>query len=149
MSTVHTHEQFEFMAHAPIEAVWPLFGAERERAWAPDWDPKFVWPEQPVDQQGMVFEIAHGERTATWVNTCLDPIAHRAQYVYVLHEVVATIITLRLSPSGRSTHVAVTYERTALSPSANERVSNMAAQDRLSGPEWGKQINDHLQAAGR
>jgi hypothetical protein len=146
VTTVHTHERFEFMANAPIEIVWPLFGAERERAWAPDWDPVFIWPEQPVDQQGMVFEIAHGERTAIWVNTCLDPIANQVQYVYVLPEVVATIISLRLSPSGRSTHVAVTYERTALSASAHELVSKMAAQDRLSGPQWGKQINDHLRA---
>lgn len=142
---VHTHEQFEFVADAPIEVVWPLFGAERERAWAPGWDPRFVWPEQAADQQGMVFKIAHGDRTAIWVNTSLDPVANRAQYVYVLPDIVATVITLRLTPTGRSTHVVVTYERTALSESANEVVSKMAAQDRTSGPEWGQQINSHLE----
>jgi hypothetical protein len=141
---VHTHEQFEFIADAPIEVVWPLFGAQAERAWAPGWDPVFVWPEQAADQQGMVFKIAHGDKAAIWVNTCLDPVARRAQYVYVLPDIVATVITLRLTPRGGSTHVAVIYERTALSENANELVREMAAHDRMSGPEWGKQINSHF-----
>ena len=143
---VHTHEQFEFIADAPIDVVWPLFGAEGERAWAPGWDPVFVWPRQAADQQGMVFKVAHGDRAAVWVNTCLDSSTHRVQYVYVLPDIVATIITLRLVPSGQSTHVAVTYERTALAESANEIVSTMAAHDRASGPEWGEQINSHLRS---
>jgi hypothetical protein len=143
---VHRHEQFEFVADAPIEVVWPLFGADKERAWAPGWDPVFVWPAQAADQQGMVFKIAHGDRAAIWVNTCLDSAAHRVQYVYVLPDIVATVITLRLVPRGESTHVAVTYERTALSESANELVSEMAAHDRASGPEWGAQINTHLRS---
>ncbi|MFL6603418.1 MAG: hypothetical protein ACJ8R9_19110 [Steroidobacteraceae bacterium] len=143
---VHTREQFEFIADAPIEVVWPLFGAEAERAWAPDWDPVFVWPAQAADQQGMVFKVVHGDRSAIWVNTCLDSLAHRVQYVYVLPDIVATVVTLRLIPSGHSTHVAVTYERTALSESANTLVSNMAMHDRASGPEWGEQINNHLRS---
>jgi hypothetical protein len=146
MRAVHSHEQFEFTANAPIEVVWPLFGAQAERAWAPDWDPVFVWPEQPVDQPGMVFTVAHGDRTAVWVNTSLDPVGRRVQYVYVLPDIVATLITLRLIPSGPSTHVAVSYQRTALSESANQVVTKMAARDRTSGPEWSRQINDHLKA---
>ena len=141
---LHTHEQFEFVAHATVDVVRPLFGADAERAWAPDWNPIFIWPEQPADQQGMVFEVAHGDRTAIWVNTCFDPVANRVQYVYVLPDIVVTVITLRLTPTGPSTQVTVTYERTALSDSANELVKNMASHDRLSGPEWGKQINEHL-----
>jgi len=46
---VHTREQFEFIADAPLDVAWPLFGADAERAWAPDWDPAFIWPQrQPM-----------------------------------------------------------------------------------------------------
>lgn len=80
---LHTHEEFEFVADAPIEVAFPLFGAKAERAW-------------------------------------------------------------ELTPSGRATLVAVTYERTALDDTANAIVRDMAARDKLAGPEWGKQINDYL-----
>jgi hypothetical protein len=34
---VHTSEVFTFVANARIDDVFPLFGAYRERLWAPDW----------------------------------------------------------------------------------------------------------------
>jgi hypothetical protein len=142
---LHTHEVFEFVANAPIDVAWPLFGAQRERAWAPGWDPVFLWPEEARDQQGAVFKIARGDKAAIWLTTSFDPAAkNRVQYVYVIPDVVATVITLKLATRGPATHVAVTYERTALSSTANETVRNMAAHDRVSGPEWGQQINDYL-----
>jgi hypothetical protein len=143
---LHTHEEFEFVANATIEVVFPLFGAEAERAWAPDWNPAFLWPEDATDRRGMVFTVAHGDRTAIWVNTSFDPEARRVQYVYVIPGMVVTVITLKLSANGSSTHVAVTYERTALTSNANEVVSQMATHDRMSGPEWGNQVNSHLES---
>ena len=94
---VHTHEVFKFTAHASIDCVFPLFGADKERLWAPHWNPVFVWPAQADDQQGMVFTVAHGDRTAIWVNTVLDPISNTLQYVSVIPEVVVTVITLGLT----------------------------------------------------
>lgn len=143
-----TCENFDFVANAPLDRVFPLFGAAGERAWAEGWEPKFLWPAEVDDREGMVFEIDHGGRTATWVNTAFDRAANRVQYVYVLPEVVATTITLRLTPRGDATHVAVRYERTALSPDANPVVRDMAEHDRQAGPEWSAQINRFL-AAGR
>ena len=32
----HTEEKFEFLANGALEEVAPLFGANGERAWAPD-----------------------------------------------------------------------------------------------------------------
>lgn len=93
----------------------------------------------------MVFNIAHGDKTAIWVATSFDPaVKNRVQYVYVIPDVVATVITLKLSPSGQTTQVAVTYQRTALTPLAVETVRNMAAHDKVSGPLWAEQINDYL-----
>ncbi|HEY2676702.1 MAG TPA: hypothetical protein VGI65_07000 [Steroidobacteraceae bacterium] len=142
---VHTRENFDFVANASLEVAWPLFGAERERLWAPGWDPVFLWPRMPSDQSGTVFTIAHGDTTAIWVTTAFDEADKtRVQYAYVIPDVLVTLITLKLTPAGKSTLVAVTYERTALTTAANEAVSKMAARDRLAGPEWGGQINDYL-----
>ena len=141
---VHTHEHFECCVDAPLDSAWPLFGASRERDWAPDWHPRFVWPPVAHDQQGMVFEIADGDETAIWVNTSLDSGANRIQYVYVIPNIVVTVITLKLTQSGPSTRVAVTYDRTALAEAANERVRHLAARDKKAGREWSAQINQYL-----
>jgi hypothetical protein len=145
---VHTREQFEFIADAPLDVAWPLFGAVAERAWAPDWDPIFVWPAAPTDEEGMVFKVVQGDHTAVWVNTALDRVASRIQYVYVIPDLVVTVITLRLRQTGPATHVAVTYERTALADTAGEAVNQMAGRDKMAGPEWAQQINNHLRDAG-
>lgn len=141
---LHTREQFSLVANAPFEIAWPLFGADKERAWAADWNPVFIWPEQALDQEGMVFEVKHGEKKAVWVNTAFDPAARRIQYVYVLPEVVVTMITLELMPLNGSTRVDVVYERTALEHEASETVREMALRDRLAGEEWRRQINEYL-----
>jgi hypothetical protein len=147
MSAVHTRERFEFIADAPLDVAWPLFGADAERAWAPDWHPAFIWPAPASDEEGMVFKVAQGAHTAVWVNTALDRVASRIQYVYVIPDLVVTVITLKLKETGPSTHVSVTYERTALADAAGEVVSQMAGRDKLAGPEWAQQINNHLRDA--
>ena len=146
---VHTHEQFDFVVNAPVDVAWPLFGADGERAWAPDWHPTFIWPAAATDVAGMVFKVAHGEQTAVWVNTAFDRMANRIQYVYVLPDVMVSVITLKLRPTGESTHVEVTYERTALADAAGDAVSQMAKRDTVSGPEWSQQIDRHLRCGIR
>jgi hypothetical protein len=143
-SRLRTRETFDFVANAPVERAFPLFGAKMERVWAEDWDPQFVWPVNAEDREGMVFQIAHGDLTATWINTAFDPAAGRIQYVYVLTDFMATVITLGLTPRGNSTHVSVVYERTSLSTRANAKVGQRAEHDRRSGPEWAAQINRYL-----
>ena len=144
---VHTREHFEFVANAGVETVFPLFGAETERIWADDWNPRFVWPSKAEDREGMVFHIPQGERTATWVNTVFDREACRIQYVYVLPDVVATVITLSLTAWRDCTHVAVRYERTSLSAEADALVVDMARRDAAAGTEWAAQINRYLAQA--
>ncbi len=141
---LHTREHFSLTANAPFDIAWPLFGADRERVWAPDWEPVFLWPKKPFDQEGMVFKVPHGERTAIWVNTAFDRVTRRIQYVYVIPDVVVTVITLALVPARESTNIDVLYERTSLAAAANDIVRDMAARDHLAGKEWSRQINTHL-----
>lgn len=141
---LHTSEKFSFVANARMDRVAPLFGADRERVWAPDWNPQFVYPAPAKDEEGMVFMVAHGHTRATWVNTVLDLKDGRVQYVYVIPDALATVITLKLTPTGQKTNVEVQYDRTSLSPDADAHVLHMADGDRRSGPEWEQQVNEYL-----
>jgi hypothetical protein len=140
----HTEEKFTFTANAPMDRVAPLFGADKERTWAPKWNPQFIHPSPAADVQGMVFTVAHHHLQAAWVNTELDFANGRIQYVYVIPDIMLTMITLKVKPEGDRTDVEVEYDRTALTPDADARVREMAAQDRVSGPEWENQINQYL-----
>jgi hypothetical protein len=139
---MHTRTEFHFTAEASFEEVAPLFGANEERKWAPDWNPQFVYPLPARDQQGMVFKVEHGQFSSTWVNTAFDLAAGHVQYAYVLNDAMATLIDIHLTrESATKTAVAVIYERTALIPEANEHVQHFAKGDEKSGKEWGDSIN--------
>ena len=141
----HTEEKFVFTAQAPMELVAPLFGADKERVWSPQWDPQFLYPLPVADAQGMVFTVAHHHLHAVWVNTELNLKDGRVQYVYVIPDVLVTVITLNLKPDGNQTLVEVHYHRTALSPEADAHVQEMAKQDHDAGPEWQTQVNQYLE----
>jgi hypothetical protein len=141
----HTEEKFVFTAHAPMEQVAPLFGADKERVWSPQWDPQFIYPLPAADAQGMVFTVAHHHLRSVWVNTELNLKEGRVQYVYVIPDVLVTVIALNLKPQGDQTLVEVHYDRTALTPEADAHVHEMAKQDHDSGPEWQTQINKYFE----
>src|ERR1700690_1913232 len=135
----HVRNEFDFTVHASYQATAPLFGPEGERAWAGGhWDPHFLYPQPAQDIQGAVFTIQHGHRHAYWVNTAFDMDARHFQYVYVIPEVMTTLIDVRFSEiDPANTKVNVAYERTALTPDANQHVLEAGNSDRNSGNEWG------------
>jgi len=141
----HTEEKFSFTARAPMDQVAPLFGADKEKVWAPHWDPQFVHPLPAADREGMVFTVAHDHLHAAWVNTAFNLKNGHVQYVYVIPDLLVTVITLNLHPEANQTHVEVEYDRTALNSEADDHVRHLAKQDRASGPEWEKQINAYLE----
>ena len=128
----------------------PLFGADEERKWAPDWNPRFIYPIPAHDQRGMVFTVPKGQFTSVWVNTAFDLAAGHIQYAYVLNDAMATLIDIHLTrESGQKTAVTVVYERTALMPEANEHVQHFADEDAGAGKEWGDAINAYFANAGK
>ena len=127
-----------------MEQVGPLFGAEKERLWAPNWEPQFVYPLPAGDLEGMVFRVAHGHLNSVWVNTEFDLKNGRVGYAYVIPDALVTLIRLKLTPMGNQTRVKVVYERTALCEEADAHVRQMSERDRASGPEWEKQVNGYL-----
>ncbi len=141
----HTRTEFHFTANGPFERVAPLFGANEERKWSPDWNPQFLYPQPAHDQPGMVFKIMHGQHEAFWVNTAFDLTAGHFQYTYVLAGAMATLIDIHLTRDGaQKTAVSVVYERTALIPEANEHVQHFAQGDQKAEKEWDEAINGYL-----
>jgi hypothetical protein len=143
----HVSSTFSFTVNAAMREAAPLFGPEGERAWAgDDWDPQFLFPAPARDVEGAVFTVRHGEHTAVWVNTIFDLEGGRMQYVYLLPDLLATTIDVRLHPiDAQHTSIDVQYTRTALRPEANEHVSAMSRHDAKQGPEWERSINSYLQ----
>ena len=137
-AVAHTSSSFEFTVGAPYERVAPLFGADAERAWADDeWDPRFLHPDPARDVEGAVFTLTRGGHTAVWISTVFDLEHGHVAYAYVIPDVLATRIDIRLTrPDAATTHVRVLYERTALAPAVDERVEAMGAHDAAQGPEW-------------
>jgi len=142
----HVRTEFEFTVRAPYNTAAPLFGPEGERAWASDsWHPHFVYPQPARDIEGAVFQVRHGHHHSTWVNTAFDLERGHIQYVYVIPDMMVTLIDLHLSkPTAETTDVRVAYERTALSTAANEHVREFGEADKNNGKTWGGDIERYL-----
>lgn len=140
----HTAEEFSFAANGAMDQVAPLFGADKERLWAPEWAPRFIHPLPPSDVEGMVFTVAHGHIDVPWVNTRFDLKNGVVQYAYVIPDTLVTLITIKLAPAGDHTRIAVRYERTSLSPDGDAHVRRLAEHDAQAGPEWEGQVNRYL-----
>ncbi len=146
---VHTSVTFSFLAKGSMATVAPLFGARGERVWAPGWEPNVLWPTGDGDRSGMVFTVAHGHTRAVWINTRFDLQNGDVQYVYVVPQALATLITIGMRPDLRATRVTVTYDRTALTADANAHVLELAEHDKQAESEWEHQVNGFLAAESR
>jgi hypothetical protein len=152
VTLAHVRNEFEFTVHAPYAKAAPLFGADAERVWAgSSWNPKFVYPASaPLDVPGAVFTVEHGGHHATWVCTSFDLKVGHVQYVYVIGGALATLIDIHLAPvDAATTRVQVAYERTALTPEANDHVREMGDADRNSGKEWQGAIEGYLKSGAQ
>jgi hypothetical protein len=143
---VHTHSSFDLIVRAPYADAAPLFGPEGERAWAGQhWDPRFIHPSPPRDEQGAVFTVNHGPLNAVWVTTCFDFEDRHFQYVSFLPGMMVTTVDVRFKPlDAESTRVTVVYTRTALSGEGGRHVLAMTAGDRRAGSEWQQAIDAYL-----
>jgi hypothetical protein len=142
---VRVDNRFEFTVRAPYATVAPLFGAWAERAWAGGWEPHFLFPAPAQDQEGMVFQVAHGGHTGTWVNTMFDLAQGKVQYVYLVPGVQVAVIDIELSRQGETATTArVRYRRTALAPRHNARILAQGRSDAANGPHWAAEIEAGL-----
>ncbi len=141
----HVQNSFTFEIEAGLSEAFPLFGANKEKEWALDWDPQFIYPQPAEDVRGSVFRVEHDHLSSIWVNTEFDLATGHIQYVYFLPKLLVTTIDIYLTglDSG-GTRAQVTYERTALHRIANALVHRKSISDADAAPEWQAHINSHL-----
>ena len=142
----HVRNSFSLTVHTNAKDAAALFGPEGERPWSgPEWNPQFLYPIPAKDVEGAVFTVTHGSHASTWVNTRFDVTAGHLQYVVFIPDAMVTTINVDLTAVGLSeTKVVVIYERTALSPQANEHIESLGKRDAAMGPEWEDAIRKYL-----
>ena len=143
---LRTETAFDLTVGLPYPEAAPLFGPEGERLWAgKHWDPQFVYPQPPHDEQGAVFTVQHGPVTAIWVNTLFDLEKRHFIYAYFIPGIMATTIDVRFtSASADATKVHVVYTRTALTTEGNDHVTAFTAADKSAAHEWQQAIDAYL-----
>jgi hypothetical protein len=143
---MHVETTFKVVVHAPYAEAAELFGPEGERAWAgKHWDPQFLHPMPGRDEEGAVFTIKHGSLKAVWVVAQHDVDARHFQYVYFIPDVMVTTIDVWFeSLDQKTTQVAVTYARTAISPDGEAHVKAMSEGDQTAGKDWQESIDKYL-----
>ena len=143
---LRTQTAFDLSVRLPYSEAAPLFGPEGERVWAgKHWDPQFLYPRTPHDEQNAVFTVEHGPVTATWVNTLFDPDARHFIYAYFIPGILVTTIDIRFSPAEPdTTQVHVMYTRTALSVEGNEHVTAFTQMDKSAAHDWQQALDRYL-----
>jgi hypothetical protein len=141
---IHRRTEFTFDINASFETVVPLFGADKERLWAEEWNPQFVHPQPANDEAGAVFTTRTGD-SSVWINTVYDRKHGHIQYACFASEGMATLIDIHVQKrSATGTRAIVVYERTALQPEANEYVNRQADSDATKGTEWEAAMQSYL-----
>ena len=143
---VHVRSTFRFALAIPLKRAAHFFGPEGERCWAgSSWNPEFLYPQPGKDIEGAVFTVQHDTHKSVWVNTRFDLDAGRMQYVSFLPDTLVSIVDVQLATVDPSTtEVEVTYSRTALSSTANNKVVELGGSDKTSGPHWQSAIESCL-----
>jgi hypothetical protein len=68
----------------PLDQVFPLFQPEGEKSWTSSWNPQYVWPEDGVAQEGLVFTHDNGKGgNSIWTMTRFDEQNHSVEYTVV------------------------------------------------------------------
>jgi hypothetical protein len=146
--TTRAERTFHLHLNAPPAVTFPLFGPKRETLWAPEWAPRFVYPEDgEVGPEGAVFLVdADDERPeSTWILTQYDESQGRIAYVYVAPGHNVTQLWIVVAPDGdQASAVSVTYRRTSLSAAGDAFVANFVQTYEAMGREWETAINSYL-----
>ncbi len=110
----------------PPSEAFRLFTARGEQDWVHGWHPHFPAPTPDDTEPGIVFETNAHDQHTIWLVTERQP-AKRIAYARVTPEVQAGTVTVVITPDGEHSEVEVTYQLTALSPAASDKLDEFAA----------------------
>jgi len=145
-----------FRVDAPIEVVFPLFGAEAEARWAPGWQPEWVYPDaararSAPPERGWVFRTDPGTpEERTWYVESYSEATHEVTYLVVWPRMMLYRIEVKSRPRDGGTFTSVEYDFCGLSPEGNRLVERRTADPgdfAHEMTEWADQITTHLGTA--
>lgn len=122
--------------------ITPLFGPVREREWAPDWAPHFIYPAQGGQEEGAVFTTtsANGQERL-WLLTTYNVEHGEVEYVVITPGFTANQIKIQIAPDGeKQSKATITYRHSALAPEGNEEVRKLS-------PDWAAHQRVHWESA--
>ncbi len=136
--------------NGPLDKVFPLFGAIREKEWADGFDPRIVYSVTNLLEEHMVFETRTeypGEESdKTWVVSKYGPEQAFIEYtVFTSVRVYWITIQCRENPGEPTTQAQVTYTFIGLSSEGNALIEK--ARDEMfmhNLKDWEKAINHYL-----
>ena len=131
----------------PPGEAFRLFTPRGEQDWAHGWHPRFPALAPDDTEPGTVFETsAHGQHTI-WLVTGREP-GRRICYARVTPGDQAGTVTVAVSPAGQHSEVEVTYELTALTSLAAQKLTEFAGGYAAYLQSWEDAIVAWLRSAG-
>jgi hypothetical protein len=110
----------------PASEAFRFFEPEGERAWAPAWNPAYVYPANGQPEKGMVFTTGEGDEHTIWIVMAYAPDAGAVEYARITPGARLAIVRVQCAPMDTvSARVTVSYEFTGLSEAGNAFVRSM------------------------
>jgi hypothetical protein len=147
-----------FQVDAPIEVVFPLFGAEAEANWAPGWRPEWIYPDHAralasPPERGWVFRTdGDTPEERIWYVEAYSEATHEATYLVLWPKMMAYRVEVKSRARDGGTFTTVEYDFCGLSPEGNRLVERRTANPDDFGEEmkqWAEQIERYLRSASR
>lgn len=121
MSSVKHSKKFKI--DQPIEILFPLFSAEGEKLWVPEWDYKNIMGSTNLQEDYIFLTKTHGHAgaDAIWLVKRYEPQSHFVQFYKVEPGEKIGIITIQcVKLDDNHTETEVTYHYIGLSDKGNE-----------------------------
>jgi hypothetical protein len=134
-----------WVASAP-GPVFPLFGPIGEREWAPDGDPKMIFPADGLSPaKGSVFTTSDEDGEEIWLVTGCDAQNGFISHVAVRPGHVVTEIEVRVQKQGENKSIVeLTHRSTALSAAGNHLLKALPENAARHAAHWEHAINGAL-----
>lgn len=136
-----------------IAKVFPLFEPIGEKAWAPGWEPKVVYPANGAAQSGTVFLTYddQGKNATYWTIIEYETQRHRITYINVTPNYQVRRITVECREvASDKTDATVSYSYTGTSPHGNDDVSKQTEERYAANMQhWTHAINHYLETGNK
>jgi len=130
MSSVKHSKKFQM--NQPIEDLFPLFSAEGEKLWVPDWDYQNVMESKDLHEDYIFLTQNHDHASskAIWVVKRYDPNTYFVQFYKVESDDKVGIISVQCVQIDKSeTEIEVSYQYIGISEKGDEFIKQFTSEE--------------------